>query len=363
MELRYYVSEADYIRRLQAQRKERLRQPLNILFTGIMTVIPLGVFVFSWTQGLFAGWSLALLGAAAAALAAANLAVRLGYWKRADAELAVMKKTGKVNDDFWKEHRLSVSQEGVSLKSGGYAVQYGWASFGGFWRSEGLLMPVFNAQSIDLIPLEALRDLGGPEAFEDAFIRLAKRGLQAEQEEARSRVTGNPLLRYAYTRETYVRDQRDARRRRYTTRLIWNRAVLAKLLLSGVMIYAAWASEALWLRLVYILILLLLNYEHLQVFSPLLKGQLERQLRPVLALRPEREAEVYLTADSVVVEGDVHFLELPLSEIAALRRLPHGAALYLVTQTVLTIPEEAEGLEEFLRRVEARLETGRRETA
>lgn len=353
MELRYSVSEHDYIRHLEARRRERLRQPVNIFLTVIMALIPLGIFVFCWAKRLFSGWPLAALGVVTTVLAAANLSVRLGYWKRADAGVAVMKKTGDISKDFWQEHRLSVSEEGVTLKSGGYSAQYGWAVFGGFERRDGLLLPIFNAQPIDLIPAQALERQGGPEAFQRAFTEIAKRGLRAGQARERGRVQGEPLLRYAYTKDAYLRDQRDAQRRRYTTRLIWNRAILAKLFLSGVMIYAASASTSLWMRLVYILILLLLNYEHIHSFSPLLKRQLERQLRPVLALGPQRQAELFLTADSVVVRGDIHFLELPFSEILALRRLPHGAALYLASQTILTVPEEAGAFEDFFRRMEA----------
>jgi len=351
MELCYRVSEEDYIRHLQARRRARLRQPVNILFTAIAALIPLGIFAFCWVRGLFTGWALALLGLAALALSAANLSVRLGYWKRADAELAVLKKTGRVSGDFWKEHRLTVSESGVTLKSGGYSAQYGWASFGGFERREGLLLPIFNAQPMDLIPISALEGLGGAEAFQRAFTELAKKSLRA----GRDRDLGEPLLRYAYTKAAYIRDQRDAQRRRCTTRLIWTRAVLAKLLLSGVMVYAAWASDALWLRLVYVFLFLVLSYEHLRAFSPLLERELERQLRPVLALEPERWAELFLTEDSVIVRGDVHLLELPLSEAAALRRLPHGAALYLASQTILTVPAEAAGFEEFYQKMEKAL--------
>ncbi len=349
MELCYHVSEDDYIRCIQARRKARLRQPVNILFTAIAALIPLGIFAFCWARRLFTGWPLALLGAAALALSAANLSVRLGYWKRADAELAVLKKTGRVSDDFWKEHRLTVSEDGVALKSGDYSARYGWASFGGFERREGLLLPIFDARPMDLIPIKALERSGGAEAFQRAFTEIAKKSLRA----GRDMDLGEPVLRYAYTKEAYIRDQRDARRRRYATRLIWTRAALAKLLLSGVMVYAAWASAALWLRLAYVFILLVLNYEHLHTFSPLLERQLERQLRPVLALEPERWAELFLTADGVIVRGDVHLLELPLSEAVALRRLPHGAALYLASQTILTVPGEAG--EEFYRRMEKAL--------
>lgn len=360
MELQYHVSERDYIRHLEARKKERLRQPLNIFFTVVTALIPLSIFAFCWIQNLFTGWSLAALGLATLALSAANLTIRLGCWKRSDAELAVMKKTGKVSEDFWREHHLSVSEEGVSLKSGGYSVQYDWASFGGFERRADLLLPIFNAQPMDLIPEEALKKWGGPESFQEAFTDLAKQGIRAGQAEARSRVQGSPLLCYAYTKDAYVRDQRDAQRRRYTTRLIWNRAVLAKLLLSGVMIYAICTSVNLWLCLVYALILLMLNYEHLRSFSPLLARQLNRQLRPVLALKPQRQTELFLSEDSLVVKGDLHFLELPLSEILALRRLPHGAALYLTSQTILTVPEEAESFDTFYRRMETSLRNRRR---
>ena len=357
MELKYRVSEDDYTRFLQERRKKRLRKPINILFTVVLTAIPLTLFAYCAARQLFNGWKLALFGLLTLALAAANLTVRLGYWRRADTELEIMKKKGDLNQDFWREHRLNISEKGVKLVSGNYSAQYEWPSFGGFEECGDMLLPIFNAQPLDIIPLQALERVGGKDRFQTDFTDIAKKALRAVYEEEQAKPHGAPVaaLSYSYTKEAYLRDQRDAQRRRYTTRLIWNRAVLAKLALTAVMVYVICASTSPWMKLADCAIIFVLNYEHISTFTPPLEQRLETMLRPILALRPDHWAEIRLTRQSVIVQGDIHYLELPLSEILTVRRLPHSLALYLASQTVLTVPAppavEAETFESFCQAV------------
>ena len=341
MELKYKVSEDAYNRYVQTRRRAKMRRPLNILFTIVLTAFPLVILGLCIAQQLFTGGQLAAMAVFCVALSGINLAFRLGYWHRTSRNLDAMKRDGRINDDFWKEHRLSISEDWVRLAAGGFSTEYSWASFGGFEEMEGLLLPVFNAKPLDLIPLSALERMGGTEAFQRDFVAIAKQGLQAafaQEKEAFTPRMDMHHLSYDYTKADYIRDQRDARRMRYTTRLVFNKSVSAKLTLTLVMIYLITTSTSALATLLYALVILALNYEHIAAFTPILERQLETMLRPILVLQPEHHVELYADLERVTVMGDVHYIDLPMSEIIEVRKTAHSLALYLASQTILTIP-------------------------
>ncbi|MDY3985499.1 hypothetical protein, partial [Dysosmobacter sp.] len=164
-----------------------------------MTAIPLTLFAYCAARQLFTGWKLALFGLLTLALAAANLTVRLGYWRRADTELEIMKKKGDLNQDFWREHRLNISEKGVKLVSGNYSAQYEWPSFGGFEECGDMLLPIFNAQPLDIIPLQALERVGGKDRFQTDFTDIAKKALRAVYEEEQAKPHGAPVAALSYS--------------------------------------------------------------------------------------------------------------------------------------------------------------------
>ncbi len=341
MELKYKISESDYSHYIQLRRKAKMRSPLNILFTLVLTALPLAVLVLCVVQQLFAGAQLMAMGIFCVALSAVNLTFRLRYWRSSGRELNAMKNSGDINDDFWKEHRLRISKDSIKLTSGGFSSEYTWASFGGFEELDGLLLPIFNAKPIDIIPIQALDKVGGLERFQQEFVEIAKQGLRAgfaKEKAAFVEKQGMYRLSYDYTQNDYIRDQRDAQRMRYTTRLVLNKSVTAKLTLTLVMIYLIATSTSAWANLLYGLLILAFNYEHIAAFTPLLERRLTTMLRPVLIMHPGRHVELYADLKNITVMGDIHYINLPMSEILEVRKTPHSLALYLASQTILTIP-------------------------
>jgi len=102
---------------------------------------------------------------------------------------------------------------------------------------------------------------------------------------------------------------------------------------------------------VYFLFLFLLLFGHIATFTPILDKRLLKDMQTLVALNPGQEATFQVFTKRLRVVGDLHYLEFPLSEIQTMRRLPHGLALYLNAQIILTIPGSPENTDEELDRL------------
>ena len=339
MELRYHIQEPEHQRYIQARRRAKALSPFSLIVTALLTAFPLFVLLYAVVENVLSGWQLGLFALAAVALSGANFYTRARYWRKDDTKLP--KSIHRSDDEFWKEHRLIASKDGVVIHCGSLKREYPWAAFGGFEEFEELLIPIFNAQSADLIPIRALDSMGGSAAFQETFTKLAKSSMQALAAQGAENAEPAPValtFSYSYTADTYIRDQRDATRKRYTTKLFLNRAVMSKFALTVLMIYAIATAKSAGMVLVYAAIALILNYEHISVFTPLLEKRMRKELRSLIALQPDRKATLTLTNKRLRVAGDLHYLDLPFTDIIMMRKLPHALAFYLTSNTVLTVP-------------------------
>lgn len=337
MNLKYKVSEAEYDQYLRERRKRELEKPLNRFFTVVLALMPLAVLLFAAAAKLMEGKSLMLLAVVTIGLSICNVLVRTRYWGRSDKVLSAIRSRNGITDDFWLEHRLRVDEQGFRLICGEHKAEYQWNCFGGFEEIDDMLIPIFNASPADIIPAGAIAAFGGKEALIEAFIAPAKAAARRAQDMTPPK---NILLRldYQYEKEDYLRDLRDGQRKKYTTKLIFDRAFYAKLTITAVLIYAAVVASSPAMLALYIFLILLCNYEHISIFTPLLLRRLRKNIRAIMVLRPGRGASLYLTPAGISIRGDIHAMDLPYREILAVRRTAHAAVLYLASQTMLTVP-------------------------
>lgn len=351
MELRYHIQESEHIRFTQARRRIRALTPFSLTVTALLVVFPLLVPAYGAYAKVLTGPQLLVVTIIAVALSGCNFFVRSRSWSKKPPK----KYARSLAAEFWTEpHILTANSDGVKLRCGEEVREYPWQSFGGFEEQEGLLAPVFNSQYIDLIPLHELEKAGGSEAFQDTIVEMAKDNLRKNVKKAAAAAENlKPVLtlNYRYSREDYLRDQRDSARRRYLTRWVLNRNVIGKLLLSVLMCYALFTTTFALLRIVYAVIILLINFEHISAFTPILDSQMARMLRPVLALRPAQEATFTLFATRIRVVAELHYMEFTFSDIQAVSMLPHGVAIYLKSQTTLTVPGSPQNKQEDLEKI------------
>lgn len=356
MELHYTISKETYDRFIQERRKQRMHQPLNRFFTAFLVVFPVGLFIYAIANLRVSGWHAVLIGILAIGLSIGNYAMRRRYWRYSRSELTVMEESGNIQKDFWKEHILRVTKSGITVLCGHIRMESRWETFGGFEQCGDLLLPIFNGEPIDLLTQETLQRVGGIEAFRDSFTRIGREGIQSTAAGQQTPPEDCLIsLDYSYTLETYLRDQRDARRKMYTTKIPWNRSTLVKWLLISIMIYFIGTSDSLATKIGSILAILVLGSEYLINFSPLVDRSMRRDLRPTLALQPNGLFQLYEIEDMLLIRGDIFNIDLPLNEVKAIRMIPHGFALYLQSQTILTIPSDTVTDQAAYRSLEKRL--------
>lgn len=351
MILRYKVKESEYDQFLQIRQKRQMNTPMNRFFTLVLVLMPLCALAFAAANGLMTGVPLAILAVVAVALSVCNFIVRTRYWSGSSRSLQVIKDRNGITKDFWLEHRVRVDEEGFFLTCGSYHAEYTWPCFGGFDEIDDMLIPIFNAAPADIIPASAIEAFGGKEAFLTTFTDQAKvaarKGMDfTPPEDARLR------LDYRYDQDAYLRDQRDARRKRFTTKLIFNRVLYAKLMITSVLVYASTAADSLGMIALYTALILLCDYEYYSTFTPLLLGRLRKEIRPITLLHPDQRASLYVTERGISIRGDIHAMDIPFQYITAIRRSKHAAILYLADQTMLTVPAppatDGEAFEAFL---------------
>lgn len=341
MELHYTIREETYDRFIRERRKQRMRRPINLFFTIFLVIFPTGLFLYAAANSLISGWRAGLTGILAVGLSVGNYVMRQRYWNGSRSELDVMKENGNIQKDFWKEHTLRITKSEVAVLCGSIHSAFPWQTFGGFEQCGDLLLPIFDGEPIDLLTPEALQAVGGEKAFCDSFTEIGREGI-------RSATPGRKTppekclvsLDYSYTLERYLRDQRDARRRMYLTKIPWNRSTLVKWLLIALMVYFIGTADSMVTVIISILAILGLGSEYFITFTPLVDRSMRRDLRSVLALQPDRSVRLYETDDMLIIRGDIHKIDLPLNEVKAIRRIPHGLALYLQSQTILTLPSD-----------------------
>lgn len=348
MELRYHIQESEHIRFVQARRRTRALTPFSLAVTALLVVFPLLLPAYGAYAKILTGPQLLIVTIVAAALSVCNFFVRSRSWSKKPPK----KYARSMAPEFWAEpHIITANSDGVKLRCGEEIMEYPWQSFGGFEEMEGILAPVFNSQYVDLIPLHELEKVGGSQAFQDAIVEMAKENLRKNVKKAAAAAENlKPVLtlNYRYSKENYLRDQRDSARRRYLTRWVFNRSIISKLLLSALMCYALVTTTSALLRIIYVIILLAINFEHISAFTPILDNQMERMLRPVLALRPAQEAKLTLFATRIRVEAELHYMDFSFSDILAVSMLPSAVAIYLKSQTTLTVPGSPENTDEEL---------------
>lgn len=352
MNLNYRLSEDVYLSYLQAKRRRAMARPFSRVMTCVMCLMPLILLFWAFKADMFSGAGGAAVAVLAVVLSVANLLFRLNYWRFAPSELKALKKQASFNEKLSKEHKLRADENGFKISCGDSEASFSWDSYEGIEYMGELVLPVFSGSAADVIPLSALDKLGEADSFEDRLASLAAAALRSSVREHAAADAGIvPLctLEYDYSEASYLRDQTEARRARYLTSVPYNKSFFARLSLTGVMLYAVFAvSLSPWMVAVCICFAIVFSLAVIADFSPYLPYSLKKMLAPTLALKPDIHAGLRLTEDRIIVEGDIHYLVIPYSEVLAYRRTKHCAALYLASDTILTVPAPPEtGSEAF----------------
>lgn len=337
MKLRYKVSEENYIEMLQMQLKRKNRSLLSLLITFLCTVGQMGVLIYMIAVGTVTGKHVYILGAMSITIFVLNIIYRLTTHRRAVVALQRFKLQGKLTDDFWKEHEFRLDTDSLTVRYGGLKSVYTLQEINGYEELPSSFLIYCKGVVADIVPYAALED---KEQFLAAIRDAQHTQILENAESMRDDVPASFKyhFHYAYSLEGYLAQQREAYRKLYTTKLIFNMHTVIRFLISIYALGYLFINPKPWIIALCVGVFLIFNLQHIVTFTPLCNLTIKSGLGDVLAHNPDPETDTYVTADSIIIRGSVHALDIPIKDVKAMRPIKDGVALYLPKNVILTIP-------------------------
>jgi len=337
MKLHYKVSEENYLEMLEMQIRRQDRAPLAVALTLLCTVGQMGLLIFLIFRGYITGMHVYILLALSVLVCVLNILHRRLVRRRARVAIDRYKLQGKLTDAFWKEHYFELDEDSLTIRYGALRSVYGLQEVNGYDELPSAYLIYCRGAVADIVPYAAV---GDREQFLDRIRQAQHTNLFDVAGKLRDDVPEEYKyhFHYAYTLESYLAQQREGYRRRYTTKVAFDMHTILRFAISLYALFYIYLNPKPWIIAVCAAAFLLLNLQHIVTFTPLVNLTVKQGLTDVLAHRPDPETDAYITTDSIVIRGSMHALDIPLKDILAARRITDGVALYLPKNGVLTIP-------------------------
>ena len=315
MKLHYKVSEENYIEMLQMQVKQKNRSFLSLLITFLCTFGQMGVLIYLIVTGGVTGKHIYILGAMSVAIFVLNIIYRLTTHRRAVVALQRFKLQGKIPEDFWKEHEFRLDKDCLTVRYGALKSVYTLQEINGYEELPSSYLIYCKGVVADIVPFTALTD---KEQFIASIREAQHTQIQENAESLRDDIPASFKyhFHYAYTLDSYLAQQREAYRKLYTTKLIFNLHTAIRLLISLYALGYIFFNPKPWIIALCIAVFLVFNLQHIVTFTPLCNLTIKSGLGDVLSHKPDPETDAYITPDSIIIRGSMHALDIPIKEVA-----------------------------------------------
>ena len=325
---------------LQMQLKRKNRSFLSLLITFLCTFGQMGVLIYMIASGAVAGKHIYILGAMSIAIFVLNIVYRLTTHRRAVVALERFKLQGKLSDDFWKQHEFRLDEDSLTIRYGALKSVYSLQEINGYEELPSSYLIYCKGVVADIVPYTALEDR---QQFLDTIRDAQHTQVVENAESMRDDIPAGYKyhLHYAYTLDSYMAQQREGYRKMYTTKLIFNLHTVIRFLISIYALGYIFINPQPWIVVLCLAVFLVFNLQHIVTFTPLCNLTIKSGLGDVLAHDPDPETDTYITADSIIIRGSIHALDIPIKDVKAMRRIRDGVALYLPKNVILTIPSTA----------------------
>ena len=286
MKVTYKVTEEDYTKLLAGLIRKRDRRPAQrvmffLLTAGQIAVVAwLCIFRLAPGQRLFyIVWSLLLAGF--------TVLRRCTAHSRAKGTLLRLKDNGQLPADYWEEHTLSETREGLVLTYGNACTVCPKGAFSGVSLEDGLYYVRAGENIFDIIPETAFPSEKEKQEFLKALQEFREKRPEGEEmiagdghTESGNGTEAGSALTFPLTGDAFVRLQAQAFRTVYVRWQLTERMSLFKIAASVFLCIIAilnfsWGTAALAAALI-----LLLNRNHLMVLTPLLTLRVKKELGP-----------------------------------------------------------------------------------
>lgn len=337
MKYSFRISEEEYLAFLRREITVSRRDPFNILAALLCTVVQLGLIMWGILAGLFSETGKIALTLAGCILFAGMTWYQLAVGPRARRQLARLKKSGCLYQDFSSVIRIRVD-DGVLIFSGGKnKLSYDCAYFTKYQLSGNMLALFFsNGKDVHriLIPVSAF---GGPDGAAAFACRLAELG---EADGAPDSEAAECAFSYESTRreftDAYVRCCRTA----YRTGYMLTASFFLKLLLAALLIwYVARGTlgAAVWNVLACVAAFLLIS-RPLAAFSPLMRYSASRYADNLYGESASMLFRIAVTRDYLSCSAESFRNRFGLDKIVCAEKNDRYLFVYMQGGVMLAVP-------------------------
>lgn len=342
--MNYKISEEDYITVLEQQMKQKRKNPIQLAITFISTIGQTLAVLYMILASRIAGMNALFLAVLSIALTVLSVVNFRNVHPRAKNYLELLRSKGKISEEFWKLHTLKVDDEKLSVHFGSYANSCEITQIRLVDNHvNAYLLYLGQTQSIfDIVPYSAFGDEKQRTGFSQTILRAAFQSALRDSEEIRDSISpeARVLAEFTYDEASYLKDQRDAFRRMFSTKLAWTPLSIVLLVIPCISLFYAFSDGRIVLILLAVAATLLLNFHYVRIFSPLIDRKIKRGYQELLPYFPDGRYKALLdkAQKQIVLAGSIFCMAFPFSEIKAVRKIPGGAALYLNQNLVFTLP-------------------------
>lgn len=301
-ELTYKVPRQAYVGLLAQMIRKNERRPLRVATTLLMTVgqmAAVGALCLFRLEGgqrvFFLVWSLLL--------SALTILRRCTVRQRAGGTLERLEYTGQLSEDFWKEHRLQITDQELRLRYGGQSLRCPLRGLSRVEEREDAVDLYCGDTVVDIVPLAAF---SGREA------------MAAWAEELRGAAAGAPIeaegdgVRWVMEERAFEEGQYQAYRVLYYRYRFLRPATFLRLAVSTAAVITLMNDRSTVNVLLCGALLVLASLENISMIPALCRLRVRRELGP---WRGSREYCLELREDRLLFSSDRARTEIPVHKI------------------------------------------------
>lgn len=345
MNFSYTVTKEEYLETLILTLKAKRKTLVNILIFVLMTVVQFSFAVWCAVKYGRDNSLIYVLLVLSLGICVVQLVYQLCLGLRARTRMNRDIRRGNISPEFWSRQHVTLKEQVFRLKCGKNELKYDCAYFSRAQKLGGMLLLSFRkGKTVHqlMLPLTALEQVGGAEAFVNALSEAKRESLEpgaeaqrpARPEDAACSVT------FSYDADEFNRAQVKAARYAYANRIGWTFTNIARLVAAAFLIYhfAIGSYDSIAFRVFVVCIIVLLLYPPVVTFTPLCRLLVRRNTAKLFGERTTMEFSLDVADGKLFYAGDSFRNEIPLDQVYSVAAGAEFTVIYLKNNTVITIP-------------------------
>lgn len=278
---RYSVTKDDFTEMtvyIMKQKSAKLSSKIKLV---LFTIVQMGIIAWLIIRGTNVSLTLRIVMGALSVIWAVQTVLSYGFFGMRAKMMLSRQKDQDPNGDFWKEHRMQLSDGKVEISYGGTKASLECTQITGAEETGGLTLLMSGKNIFEIVP-KNISEKDSFREFLEQIMEAAARKLKDAQEKQRRSALDNAVFKeyLPLSEEEVVRELVRMKRLSLLTAAGWSKVtvlvLLIPLLILGLSIFYGNTLYILFSALFF----LLTNAGTLMIFTPLYKNVVKKQLQP-----------------------------------------------------------------------------------